>query len=55
MMGALVSGHGINDRFHVIDLFFVDFVGVLLQSGEWTDARQHPHQALQRSHLPHLA
>ena len=43
---AFVSGHRIDDGFDMIDLFFINLVGVLLQPGEWADAGQHSHQIL---------
>src|SRR5690349_15884087 len=53
-MGALVCSHRVNDCFDTVDLLLVNFIRMLLQSREWTDAGQHAHQALQRSHLADL-
>src|SRR5215813_8469540 len=54
MVGTFVGGHGVDDSFDVIDLLLVNLIGMLLQSSEWPDARQHAHQVLDRAHLSYL-
>ena len=54
MMQALVLSHRIDNCFYPVKLFFVHFVGVLLHSGEWTNAGQHSHQTLEGAHFLYL-
>src|ERR1043166_6656549 len=54
VMTALIGCHRIDDGLDAVDLFLVYLVGMFLEASEWANAREHPHQALNGSHLAHL-
>src|SRR5215831_21250697 len=53
MVIAFIARHRIDDGLYSVHLFLVDFVGSFLQSLKRSDRREHPDNALQRSHLAH--
>src|SRR5689334_13322730 len=43
--------HRIDDGLNAVDLLLINLVGSLLHAGEWPDAGQHAHNALEGSHF----